>query len=45
MPDKDEANCLDIQKFYETLAKIVGDREGIEIKVVTVRERETEKTA
>ncbi len=45
MSDKNEANSLDVQKFYETLAKIVGDREGVEIKVVAVREKETEKSA
>lgn len=37
MPDLNPANCLNVQKFFETLAKIVGDREGVEIKVITVR--------
>jgi hypothetical protein len=32
------ANCLNVQKFFETLAKIVENRyEGVEIKVVAVR--------
>jgi len=41
----DETNCLNIRKFYETLAKIIGDREGVEIKVISIRERQSEKSA
>ncbi|TCL35619.1 hypothetical protein EV210_11183 [Anaerospora hongkongensis] len=45
MPGKKEVNCLDVQKFFETLAQIVGDREGVEIKVITIKERSSEKSA
>lgn len=46
MPDQNDANCLNVRKFFETLAKIVGDREGVEIKVVAIRKvtQETEAT-
>lgn len=38
-------NFLNVQKFYETLARIIGDREGVEIRVVGIREKEAEETA
>lgn len=44
MTDNNESNSLNVRKFYETLAKIVGDREGVEIKVVAIREREQAAT-
>lgn len=40
-----DANCLNVSKFFETLAKIVGDRNGVEIKVVAIRERDTAESA
>lgn len=43
MPDKKIGNCLNVQKFFETLAKIIGDREGVEIKVVAIRERKPDE--
>lgn len=43
MSNNNESNCLNVRKFYETLAKIIGDREGVEIKVVAVNKREPEK--
>lgn len=30
---------LDFRLFYETLARIIGEREGVKIRVVSVRER------
>jgi len=36
---------LNIRKFLETLVKIIGDREGLEITVVAIRKRESEKSA
>lgn len=36
-----QTNRLNVRKFYETLAKIIGDREGVEITVAWIRERET----
>ena len=43
MPDKKTGNCLNVQKIFETLAKIIGDREGVEIKVVAIRERKPDE--
>jgi len=43
MPDKKTGNCLNVQKFFETLAKIIGDREGVEIKVAAIRERKPDE--
>ena len=40
MPKQNESNGLNVQRFYETLAKIISDREGVEIKVLSIRERE-----
>jgi hypothetical protein len=30
---------LDINKFFETLAKIIGQREGVEIRVVSIEKK------
>jgi hypothetical protein len=30
---------LDINKFFETLAKIIGQREGVKIKVVSIKKK------
>lgn len=38
------ADQLDVRKAFEAIAKIIGDREGVEIKVVAVREKEKENT-
>jgi hypothetical protein len=42
MLNQNGSNTLDVRKFYETLARIIGEREGVEIKVVAIREREPE---
>ncbi|WP_434132698.1 hypothetical protein KIAC18_000248 [Sporomusa sphaeroides] len=43
MLNQTEPNSLNVRKFYETLARIIGDREGVEIKVVAIREREPDE--
>lgn len=40
MLNQNEPNTLNVRKFYETLARIIGDWEGVEITVVAIRERE-----
>ncbi len=40
------ANQLNINLFFETLAKIIGQREGVEIEVVSISKKtETQKSA
>ncbi len=35
-------NDLDINKVYEAIARIIGQRTGVEIKVVNLRKRKPE---
>lgn len=35
-------NQLNIPNFFETLAKIIGDRDGLEIKVVSIKKKPVE---
>lgn len=37
------ADKIDARKAYEALAKIIGDREHIEIKLVSLKEKETKE--
>lgn len=38
-------NRLNVRKFFETLARVIGEQEGVEIKVVDVVKKVTEKGA
>ncbi|MEG2584603.1 MAG: hypothetical protein RSA27_08860 [Oscillospiraceae bacterium] len=41
--EQEKENKLDVQKLFETLAKIIGNREGVKITVVSIEKKEEEK--
>lgn len=40
-----EENRLDVRKAFEALAKIIGNRENVEIQVKEIRRKEEERSA
>ncbi|WP_275533081.1 hypothetical protein [Lachnoclostridium sp. An14] len=40
-----EENKLDIRKAFEAIAKIIGNRENVEIQVKEIRRKEEERSA
>ena len=35
--------CIDVQALYEALAKVIGQREKVDIRITIEREREDEE--